>query len=78
MTVTAIYVKTVDSFKQVLVPKKMKKGKSVIDLNYLNQKEIRRLMMLAVKIIGIIWLCSIAFVLGVAWGSERGDDSDDQ
>ena len=78
MIVTDIYVKTVDIFKQVLVPKKMKMGKFVIDLNYLNQKEIRRLMMLGIKIIGIIWLCSIAFVLGVAWGSGRGDDSDDQ
>lgn len=78
MTVMVIYVKTVDSFKQVLVLKKMKKGKFVIDLNYLNQKGIRRLMMIGIKIIGIIWLCSITFVLGVAWGSGRGGDSDDQ
>lgn len=34
--------------------------------------------MLGIKIIGIIWLCSITFVLGVAWGSERGGDSDDK
>ena len=34
--------------------------------------------MLGIKIIGILWLCSFTFIIGVAWGSERGDDHDDQ